>query len=332
MSSSQATVVMAKPSHDLHVTCLKGCQFKCVLMRGHSHAGVPDTGLMYNSAVGCRLRRGAIPPGFDAEMVVCVLCNQSFKDLCEACGTARPARQRGPNIPRGGGGGPPRGGGPAGALSLSHPHRYWYLTASACCEVEDVHVGRNVSSLLVGMFVTFGCSTGDVGYKCLSGCLGLAVRERGRTGAGECREWAGEGTNWETGQVSGGRGDRHGRPGAQQGPAPAEGQGRGGGAQQGQRPQPHRRRPVRIQLSPNLSRYRSCTDILYSERIEPTDRVRVQHATCSHLELAQIFVQSLRLSSVVTGAEVARGGAEEGLLQRATGGRRCVRATGSRAW
>lgn len=47
-----------------------------------------------NSNMFCRLRRAAIPPGFEAEFTACVLCNQRFKELCEACGTARPAAPR----------------------------------------------------------------------------------------------------------------------------------------------------------------------------------------------------------------------------------------------
>jgi hypothetical protein len=47
----------------------------------------------------CRLRRSAIPPGFEAEFTACVLCSQRFRDLCEACGTARPPARRLRGVP-----------------------------------------------------------------------------------------------------------------------------------------------------------------------------------------------------------------------------------------
>ncbi|CAK0738823.1 hypothetical protein CVIRNUC_001098 [Coccomyxa viridis] len=40
--------------------------------------------------VAFRFRRAALPYGYDAEMAACVLCDQRFQDLCEACGTNRP--------------------------------------------------------------------------------------------------------------------------------------------------------------------------------------------------------------------------------------------------
>ncbi|EIE27522.1 prokaryotic type I DNA topoisomerase [Coccomyxa subellipsoidea C-169] len=64
--------------------------------------------------ISFRLRRAAIPPGFEADMVACVLCDQRFKDLCEACGTARPAGQRNNQARGGGGQARGRGRGPAG--------------------------------------------------------------------------------------------------------------------------------------------------------------------------------------------------------------------------
>jgi hypothetical protein len=77
---------------------------------------------LWGHALTGRLRRAAIPPGFDAEMVACVLCDQRFKDLCEACGTARPAGQRGARAHAPGGGGQARGRGPAGWDTPSSLH------------------------------------------------------------------------------------------------------------------------------------------------------------------------------------------------------------------
>ena len=62
-----------------------------------------------------RFRRAALPYGYDAEMAACVLCDQRFQDLCEACGTNRPPEHsRAPG--RGG-----RGAGQPHAHSRSTP-------------------------------------------------------------------------------------------------------------------------------------------------------------------------------------------------------------------
>ncbi len=88
-----------------------------------------------------RLRRAAIPPGFEADMVACVLCDQRFKDLCEACGTARPAGQRNNQARGGGGQARGRGRGPAGQNPPAHEtyiHTLCLQSLFMCWRVEIV--------------------------------------------------------------------------------------------------------------------------------------------------------------------------------------------------
>ncbi|CAL8463456.1 g2990 [Coccomyxa elongata] len=125
-ASCGLNLMLCKPAEGTPFVACSGaplCRQRVYLPRATVAADISDQpcNACHNRAVrkvSLRLRRAAIPPGYDADIVVCVLCDQRFKDLCDACGTARPPGQRHNHGPPGGGGrrapAGARGRGPAG--------------------------------------------------------------------------------------------------------------------------------------------------------------------------------------------------------------------------
>ena len=85
-----------------------------------------------------RFRRAALPYGYDAEMAACVLCDQRFQDLCEACGTNRP---------------PEHGRAPGRGAGQPHAHLFWPYPypcfSSAYAGISNVFRVPMMCSLLV---------------------------------------------------------------------------------------------------------------------------------------------------------------------------------------